>query len=180
MHDTMRRSAASPVSTADSTERSAETMAHSSSTSADVRPRALPALSSIIEVTSSGSNEPPLTTLTLEGDEGTNEWFLSDVGVTLVSSGGTGSIAGTWYRLDGGSWQDYGGEFTVSGDGVHALQYYSSDTAGNNEPVRSVDIMIDTEAPESSASVTGTLGNGGWFVGPATVAFTFNDSTRNR
>lgn len=123
------------------------------------------------------SQEPPLTTISLDGDEGLEGWFLSDVDVTLTATAGVSGVNHTYYRVDGGSWQEYSTSFTVSDDDLHTVEYYSVDVDGLEEPVRLAEVGIDTEAPESSASVTGAMGLGGWLVGEATITFDRNDTT---
>ncbi len=124
------------------------------------------------------SEERPLTAVSLDGASGSAGWFVSDVAVNLTATGGTGGVANTSYNLDGEGWQTYGGEFTIDTDGAHTLEYYSIDMAGNEEPVRTVTVMVDTVAPETTgADVGGTAGLGGWIVSDATVTFTVVDAT---
>ena len=117
------------------------------------------------------SPERPLTTAAIDGTEGDNGWFVSDVDVSFSAAGGTGGINTTYFRIGDGAWQEYGGPISVSGDGVHVLQYYSVDMSGVEEPFRTLDIMIDTEEPETSASVDGSVGNDGWYVADVSVVF---------
>ena len=56
--------------------------------------------------------------------------------VTDVGSG----VLATMYRIDGGDWVVYDGEFEVQGEGNHTVEYYSVDVAGNNETVKVVDV----------------------------------------
>jgi hypothetical protein len=123
------------------------------------------------------SEEPPLTAADLSGDAGAAGWFLSDVEVTLTATGGTGGVANTSYDLDGEGWQTYTEPFAVEGDGVHTVQFYSIDMDGNEEPVRTVLVMIDTVAPEANATADGTAGSDGWFTSAATVTFEVDDET---
>jgi hypothetical protein len=123
------------------------------------------------------SEEPPLTTATLSGDEGLLGWFWSDVEVELSATGGTGGVNATYYDLDGAGWVEYTEPFTVSDDGIHTVLFYSDDLGGNDEPVRTLDIMIDTEAPTADAVANGTLGDSAWFVSAATVTFEADDDT---
>jgi hypothetical protein len=123
------------------------------------------------------SEEPPFTTIELTGDEGENGWFVGDVEVTLNVTGGTGGVANTSYRIDGGSWQTYSASFTVFADGVHTVQYYSIDMAGNDEPVRTAEVMIDTEAPETTTDVNGTMGLDDWFVSTVRITFSSTDES---
>src|SRR5262249_45200022 len=75
---------------------------------------------------------PPTTTVSLAGTSGTNGWFTSSVTVTLTPTGDTSGVTATHYTLDGVSGL-YTGPFTVSGDAVHTLLYFSVDGAGNQE-----------------------------------------------
>ena len=43
----------------------------------------------------------------LSGDEGEEDWFVSEVEVTLTATGGTGGVANTSYNIDGAGWQTY-------------------------------------------------------------------------
>lgn len=90
---------------------------------------------------------PPLTTPAFAGTAGTAPWFRSDVTVTLQASDPLSGVVGTWYRLDGGAMQAYPGSFTVSGEGMHTLQYYSEDRVGNVEATHTTSIGIDTTPP---------------------------------
>ncbi len=123
------------------------------------------------------SEERPLTTLEITGDEGLEGWFVSDVEVSMVATGGTGGVANTSYNLDGQGWQTYSAPFDVAGDGIHTLQYYSTDMAGNAEPVRTFLVMIDTVAPVASVSVAGTEGLDGWVTANAVVTFEVTDES---
>ena len=62
--------------------------------------------------------------------------------VTFTASDDRSGVKSTEYRLDGGAWQT-GSSVTVSGDGVHALDYRSSDNAGNVEATKSAQVKID-------------------------------------
>lgn len=122
------------------------------------------------------SVEPPLTTIELSGDEGEEGWYLSSVEATLSADDGVGTVNHTYYRVDGGSWTEYSDTFTVTGDGVHTVEFYSDDVAGNEEPVHTVYVMIDTESPETVAAVEGTEGLDEWIVSEATIVFDREDN----
>ncbi len=89
---------------------------------------------------------PPATTLTTNPsyNDGTNGWFKTVPSVTLTrSEPGT-----TYYQWDSttGPWTAYAGSFTAL-EGVHAVYYYSVDSAGNVEPVKSQSFNVDSVAP---------------------------------
>jgi hypothetical protein len=123
-------------------------------------------------------NTPPNTTIALNGTAGDNGWTLSPVDVTLAADDGAG--IGVWrteYRIDGGSWQVYSGPFTISTNGVHTIEYRSVDQLGNREAVGSRTVRIDTVAPDTTATPSGTAGNAGWWISPVDVALNASDAT---
>lgn len=99
---------------------------------------------------------PPTTTHTITGTLGYADWYLSPVSITLQAEDAGSGVVGTVYRVDGGAWQA-GHALSIQGDGIHTLQYYSTDQAGNNEPLRSVTIKIDTRPPSSMVSSPTTV-----------------------
>ncbi|UCE90766.1 MAG: hypothetical protein JSV90_04855 [Methanobacteriota archaeon] len=124
------------------------------------------------------SPERPLTTFEIDGTEGDNGWFVSDAVVTLSATGGVGGINTTHLRIDGGAWTEYTSPVTVSGDGVHTVLFYSVDMSDVEEPVRALGIMIDTEEPDTSADVEGTVGSDDWYIADVLVVFeTLDDAS---
>jgi len=89
---------------------------------------------------------PPQTDYLQDGVAGDNGWFHSDVTVTLVMTDTASGVDQTWYRVDGGSWQE-GTTFGVSGQGEHLVEFRSSDQAGNLEPIREGTVGIDFTPP---------------------------------
>jgi hypothetical protein len=79
--------------------------------------------------------------------------------VTLTAVDGSGAgIASTSYTVDGGKPQSYGPTgFTISGEGPHAVSYWSLDKAGNSEDPKTGYVTIDTTAPVTTAG--GLVGN---------------------
>ena len=73
--------------------------------------------------------------------------------VTLTVTDAGSGVSATMYRIDGGDWVVYDGEFEVQGEGDHAVEYYSVDVAGNNETVKVVSV---------DGKVAGLLGVDTW------------------
>ena len=93
---------------------------------------------------------PPQTTINITGDKGSNGWYVSNVTVTLTATDATSGVDKTYYRIDNGSWNTYTASFKISTEGIHSLQYYSEDKAGNKELVKNVTIKIDKTKPSVS------------------------------
>ncbi len=95
-----------------------------------------------------------------------NGWFPQNPIVTLavVDNSGLG-IDSTSYRVDGGAWQTYTAPFTITGDGTHTLDYYSTDNFGDVETAHTATVKIDTTKP-----VVGYSGNAGTYTPFETVA----------
>lgn len=55
-------------------------------------------------------------------------------------------VAGTYYIVDGGEQQTYGGPFTLD-EGTHTVEYWSEDHAGNVETKKSATLTVDTTPP---------------------------------
>ena len=119
----------------------------------------------------------PVTTASLAGTSGTNDWFVSTVTVSLATTDDASGVASTSYRLDGGSWQTYAGPFTVSTDGVHILEAYSVDLVGNVESVRTWSISIDSVPPQMAAQRSGMRGLADWYISSVLVTLSASDST---
>ncbi len=104
-------------------------------------------------------NTAPVTSATLAptSPDGDNDWYVSNVTVTLAATDGGSGVATTEYNLDGSTtWLTYpteGIEFTT--DGNHTVYYRSTDTAGNIETTKTVSFKIDKTNP----TITEVTGN---------------------
>jgi len=107
-----------------------------------------------------------VTTATLNPPtpNGSNDWYTSDVAVTLDGSDSCTGVASTEYSIDGGAtWQPYTSSFVISQAGIITILYRSPDRAGNIETARSLTIKIDKTAPTVQLSATPSIirGNNG-------------------
>jgi hypothetical protein len=107
---------------------------------------------------------PPTTTATVSGTMGDDDWYVSNVQVTLTATDGkwpTG-VNYTMYKVDDGDWTIYATPIVVSTDGEHTVYFYSVDNAGNIEEEQSVTFKIDKTAPvinEFTATAQNALKN---------------------
>jgi hypothetical protein len=91
---------------------------------------------------------PPLTTHEFSGELGVNDWYLS-ISFSLNRVDNTSGVTDTYYRIDDGEWLLYTTPVVINSDGIHALYYYSTDAAGNSEPVKGpFTFKLDQTSPE--------------------------------
>src|SRR5438552_18715962 len=79
--------------------------------------------------------------------------------------------------MEQGAWQSYSAPFSVAGDGVHSVDFYSVDLAGNIESVETVSPPLDTVPPTSQAILTGSASDGYWLRSDVTVSFDASHAT---
>lgn len=121
---------------------------------------------------------PPVTVCALNGKKSANEWYSSDITVTLTASDspdGSG-VAKTEYHFEGADWQEYTSPFIVTYEGITAVYFRSSDIAGNIEAEKNVMLYIDKTPPITTCSFVGTKGKlDGWFTSDVKVVLTASD-----
>jgi hypothetical protein len=76
---------------------------------------------------------------------------ITPLTLSVIDRGGTG-IANTKYRQDNSIWTEYTGQFFLSGDGDHYLEWYSEDNTGNLEEVSWRVLRVDDTPPSMSIS----------------------------
>jgi hypothetical protein len=104
---------------------------------------------------------------------------VSGYTVTLSSTDTNSGVASVNYRIGStGTWTKYTGPFVAGQAGQSpVVYYYAVDNAGNSETVRSTQIgAIDSVAPSTSSSLSGTLGKNGWYVSSVTVRLSATDN----
>ena len=95
----------------------------------------------------------------------TETWRKDAVTVWLTAADPLSGVAATRFVLDGTEVATYTAPVTVTGDGMHTLEFWSTDVAGNTEATRSATVRVDAialvyEQCEATAS----------YVGNATIA----------
>ncbi len=105
---------------------------------------------------SGNDTTPPVTTCVLQGImQGQN--YISNVTVLLNASDDLSGVNATYYQIDSGNFSVYGGQFIVSGNGLHTVTYYSDDKAGNVEFPKNASFTIILASPVS-IEITGGIG----------------------
>ncbi len=101
----------------------------------------------------------------------------------------TSGIAGAYYKLDAEPTFNTDGTFVpngtriddiaVSDDGKHSITVWLRDMAGNtnflNRAARINAFLYDSLPPTTNASLSGVVGNNGWFTSPVTITLVSQD-----
>ncbi|MFW9793508.1 MAG: Ig-like domain-containing protein, partial [Candidatus Thorarchaeota archaeon] len=87
---------------------------------------------------------PPVTQIELSGTMGLNNWYVSDVTVTLTAN----EQATTAYSINSGPWIPYSGPFVISLEGYFTISFNSTDLRGNRETTQEESYKMDKTPPE--------------------------------
>lgn len=119
---------------------------------------------------------PPVTTAILSGILGPTGWYGASVRVSLSAVDDASGVASMFYSEDGVSWSAYAEPFAPSSEGSVTFYYYSSDSAGNTEPIDTMTVLIDMTPPTTGVELDGALGLSGWYVSDVSVALSADDA----
>jgi hypothetical protein len=106
-------------------------------------------------------------------------YVTSSTPLLLEAIGQEGAgIAYTEYRVDDGNWADHVIPFSLSGSGVHAVEYRSADIYGNIEATRSALLVVDDTPPASTFHVgmPSFVSGGTWITSSTDLAITAVES----
>ncbi len=101
-------------------------------------------------------------------------WNNVDVTVSLSASDALSGVKSTHYKLNGGA-QQTGSSVSISAEGVHTLEYWSVDNAGNVEAAKSVTVKIDKTKPQINHTQNPAANSAGWNNSDVTVTFECTD-----
>jgi parallel beta-helix repeat protein len=101
-------------------------------------------------------NIAPVTTVSLSGTMGQNEWYVSDVNITLSATDVGSGFNRTEYRINLiYSSYVYNGVFTFDSEGDNNISYWSYDNIGNMEAAKVIRVKMDKTAPVTVINWTG-------------------------
>ncbi|MGX7827618.1 ThuA domain-containing protein [Actinokineospora sp. 24-640] len=109
----------------------------------------------------------PTTTASTDPAAPASGWHTTAPVTVTLSANEDGAT--TRYRV-GGDWLPYTGPFTL-GEGTHAVEYRSTDAAGNVEAVKTLAVKVDTTAPLTTAEFPGD-----WSTEGVSVVLTATDA----
>ena len=103
-------------------------------------------------------------------------WSASNATVELAPFDALSGVKTTRYRVDGGA-SAPGTHVALSGDGVHTVEFWSVDAAGNAETPKSVEVKIDGTAPGISHQLGAPANANGWHNADVTITYACSDAT---
>jgi hypothetical protein len=122
---------------------------------------------------------PPTTSVEVSKPLDTG-WYATSVTVTLHGHDGLSGVDKTFYSVDGGAAQMYGGPFDFTDKGVHTISFWSVDNAGNTEDKTSdghaVTVKIDNLPPTIGGDREPAANANGWNKTPVKVTFDCKDA----
>ncbi|MCM3787418.1 Ig-like domain repeat protein [Domibacillus indicus] len=77
-------------------------------------------------------------------------WMNQKASVVLSATDNETGVAGTYYSVDGSEYKA-GTSFTIEGEGVHNVSFYSVDKVGNKETAQTIEVRIDQTSPVTKA-----------------------------
>jgi hypothetical protein len=111
---------------------------------------------------------PPAITIDPVGTPGANNWYITDLQLNASASDGTSGISGLEYSLDNDAWHPYTASIDLP-DGIHQISFWATDEAGLVSQVNQT-YQIDTHLPSIEGSLSGILGENGWFTSNVTLS----------
>lgn len=132
--------------------------------------------SAVLDSSQSKDITSPVTTALLTGTQGQAGFYRSNVTVSLdakdpdvnSNTAETSGVLDTLFKVDNsGEYQKYLGALDISSEGSHTVNFYSTDKAGNTEPIQTLQFVIDKTLPEISMQ---------WSLAAKDLVFTGTDN----
>ena len=91
----------------------------------------------------------PTTAATPDRAPNANGWNNVPVKISLACADALAGCGVTSYRVDGAAWTPYANAISITTEGVHTLQYRSTDRADNTEAVQTLTVRLDFTPPDA-------------------------------
>lgn len=108
---------------------------------------------------------PPVTTISFNPStpDGLNDWYISNVTITLNATDDQSGVNITYYKINNGSWETYNLPFILWESNYYTIEFYSIDYAGNVENAQSANCKVDEIPPNTIVIYHGAVwGENGW------------------
>lgn len=119
----------------------------------------------------------PVSTANINGKNGENGWYTTDVQVDLSADDQNGSgVENIEYALNNSTFAAYTTPFTISDEGGHNLKFRATDKAGNIEELKTITIKIDKTPPQTTLYMSWSKGGSEWYGSDVVVSFDAKDN----
>jgi YVTN family beta-propeller protein len=121
---------------------------------------------------------PPATSAIISGTIGNDDWYMTDVTLSLIATDSCSGVKEVYYTVDGAQSTVSGDTATiiVSDDGSHTVGYWASDNSGNTASQRSESFKLDQTPPE--ITISGVADGATYALGLVPLAgYTATDAT---
>lgn len=121
---------------------------------------------------------PPSTSIFVNGAIGKDNWYSSNVEVTLNSTDTYSGVRELRYILDETAYTVSGstGNILINNDGIHTLSYWAADNAGNIEQAKTIELKIDKTRPILISDASPAANANGWNNTDVSITFMCSDS----
>jgi len=133
------------------------------------------------QISFASANGIPISTGGQDVYSNVTNWTFE--GTANDSGAGLDSIVfGGWGNNYGAGWNDTVGTsspWSYSQNGLlghNRIHFWSVDKAGNESARKYIELYVDTAAPGTAASLSGTMGNEGWYLSPVEVTLNASDN----
>lgn len=116
----------------------------------------------------------PILNGSINGVQGANSWYRSNVTLTVSSNDSLSGVAFTMASLNGGTPFSVNGPLSFS-DGISNVVITATDYAGNSTQTTQT-IKVDTITPSIGTTLNGTSGANGWYVSMLTITPSAGDA----
>jgi hypothetical protein len=116
----------------------------------------------------------PVLNGSINGVPGANNWYRSNVTLTISASDALSGLAAIMSSVNGGSSSAVNAPLSF-GDGISNVVISATDNAGNVTQMTQ-SIQVDTITPSLSTSLSGTSGANGWYVSTVTITPSAGDA----
>ncbi|WLR49068.1 S-layer homology domain-containing protein [Halobacillus litoralis] len=79
-------------------------------------------------------------------------WGNEEIELSLTARDESSGVSSIEYRMNEGEWTAYDTPITIDEEGKHVIEYRSTDQAGNQEEIQTVDVNLDFGSPETTMS----------------------------
>jgi hypothetical protein len=117
---------------------------------------------------------PPQSVLSIDGPAN-GQWYISGPAITLSATDDLSGLHAIWCRIDDEEWAVYNGTLGLP-DGRHTLLFRAEDNQGNLEEVQSVEVFVDTTAPQGISAFSSATSNGIWRNSPCYFSVNTTDA----